>query len=590
MRLRDKIICFLCVVLAVGLFIVAGSQLDDINDQRREMKLVSNEPLENAPPSLAFATVAMGAFRGLVVDVLWMRAERLKQQGQFFDAKQLAEWITTLQPRFGEVWVFQAWNMAYNISVAMPDTQPQERWKWVQNGYQLLRDQGIPQNPRNISIYLELARIFQHKIGGISDESHKYYKIKLAESMQALLGPADRQYFEALAEAPADLQQIEADEKVAEIINKLSAADSIFTDKENLTNNYLTLRQNPQKFEPNAFAVIDAFRGSKALEKLDIFAKANHLRNQWKLDPAHMQKLNKKYGPVDYDDPNNHLPLDWRHPDTHAIYWASKGLEMAATGQYSPDESRTDRMLVQSLQNLYRNGTIYIYQEPVPIAPDAQNQSARQAYRKQIFLRPDLRMFMPYHEAALAGLEKYEKLKQGSYAGQKIGHKNMLTNAIFSFYQAGHIKQAQRVLNILRQYYPSPEHDAPLVTFVRNRLKKELVSIGLKDAKEMIELLLRESYFRYAMRDDDEAASREKIAKDVYDLYQAPRADVDRINLPDFKMLRYFALQDFFSDPQYPVGLRRALVGRIKVEKPELAEQFKQHEMRMIQQQQQQNQ
>ena len=90
--------------MAAALFTVAAGQLDYINNTRSELNLVSNEPLENAPPSLAFATVAMGAFRGLVVDILWIRAERLKQEGQFFDAKQLAEWITTLQPRFVSVW------------------------------------------------------------------------------------------------------------------------------------------------------------------------------------------------------------------------------------------------------------------------------------------------------------------------------------------------------------------------------------------------------------------------------------------------------------------------------------------------------
>jgi hypothetical protein len=97
MRLRDKIISVVCVILAAFLIIAAGMQLDYINSQRQEMKLTSNEPLKNAPPSLAFATVAMGAFRGLVVDVLWLRADKLKEQGQFFDAKQLAEWITTLR-------------------------------------------------------------------------------------------------------------------------------------------------------------------------------------------------------------------------------------------------------------------------------------------------------------------------------------------------------------------------------------------------------------------------------------------------------------------------------------------------------------
>ena len=153
MRGRDLVILLISLTIAAGLLYASGAQLDYINTQRKEMGLVINPPLENAPPSLVFATVAMGAFRGLVVDILWMRADKLKEEGQFFDAKQLAQWITKLQPRFAAVWEFHAWNMAYNISVAIPASQPDQRWQWVRNGYELLRDEGIPTNPKSIQLY-----------------------------------------------------------------------------------------------------------------------------------------------------------------------------------------------------------------------------------------------------------------------------------------------------------------------------------------------------------------------------------------------------------------------------------------------------
>ncbi|MCK5173791.1 MAG: hypothetical protein KAR47_10395, partial [Planctomycetes bacterium] len=89
MRLRDTLIIILCFAVGIGLLFGASTRLDTIGDAREQMGLVSTTALQNAPPSLAFATVAMGAFRGLVVDILWMRAEKLKEEGQFFDAKQL---------------------------------------------------------------------------------------------------------------------------------------------------------------------------------------------------------------------------------------------------------------------------------------------------------------------------------------------------------------------------------------------------------------------------------------------------------------------------------------------------------------------
>jgi len=545
------------------------------------MKLIINEPLENAPPSLAFATIAMGAFRGLVVDVLWMRAERLKEQGQFFDARQLAEWITTLQPRFAAVWEFQAWNMAYNISVAIPATQPEERWRWIKNGYELLRDQGIPLNPRSILLYLELARIFQHKIGGISDDVHKYYKLQLALAMEPLLGPADNEMFAALAKAPSDWKQIANDPNVTPLITALKAADKTFDVDEEFVSNYLSLRQNPDRYKPEAFDVIDYFRGTNALSKFDIFAKAYHLRNTWKLDPALMQELNQLYGPVDWNDPNGHLPLDWRHADTHAIYWAIKGLRIAGRGEYSADETNTDRIVLHSLQNLFRNGKMFIYEVPAQATAESSSQLPLKPM-KGIFLRPDLRMFEPYNKAVMATIEKYKELEGGGYSSMQIGHRNMLKNAILSFYQAGHTRQAQKMYDQLRQLYPMDEFKVPLVIFARSRLREELSSIGLNDAKEIIQMLLQEGYFRYAMRDDDEAFGREKMAKEIYDFYQSTYKDQDRVNLPDLKLLRYFALIDFLNDQQYPLSLRLALRGRIKIERPDLSKQLEQQEQIML--------
>jgi hypothetical protein len=596
MRLRDKIISVVCVILAVFLIITAGMQLDYINSQRQEMKLISNEPLKNAPPSLAFATVAMGAFRGLVSDVLWMRADKLKEQGQFFDAKQLAEWITTLQPRFSAVWAFQAWNMAYNISVAIPPSQPEQRWQWVKNGYELLRDQGIPLNPKSILLYRELSNIFQDKIGSIRDDDHKYYKLQLVLAMEPLLGPADEPYFKALAQAPADMQQITTDANIVSFINALKSADKAFVNEGDFVNNYLSLRQKPDRFTPEASKVIDNFRGTAAFKKFDIFAKAYYLRNTWKLDPVLMQQINNNYGPVDFGDPNKHLPLDWRHPDTHAIYWAIKGLQVAGGDKkFSADQANTDRIVVHSLQNLFRYGKIFIADvQPREIEASSLQTplttAKGQTPTKEVFLRPEMRMFEPYNKAVMDIIEKYkvyEGYHGGTYLSMQDGHRNMLQNALLAFYQAGHVTEAQKIYEQLRQLYPRDEFKVTFIEFIKNRFRDELRSITIQDAQEMIQVMLQESYFRYAMRDDDEAFGREKIAKEVYDYYQASSGDEYRVSLPEFKLMKYLALVDFLYDEQYPPDLKNGLLGRIKVERPELYEQLKQQSDQFEKQQQQ---
>ncbi|MGD0596571.1 MAG: hypothetical protein ABSA64_03490 [Sedimentisphaerales bacterium] len=600
MRLRDKLIIAVCVVLAVALLTVAGMRLDFINSQRVEMKLISNEPLQNAPPSLAFATVAMGAFRGLVVDVLWMRADKLKEQGQYFDARQLAEWITVLQPRFAQVWAFQAWNMAYNISVAIPAEQPDQRWQWVKNGYELLRDKGIPLNPKSIGLYRELGRIFQHKIGSNSDDDHKYYKLQLALAMEPLLGKADNAWFESLANAPADWGRIAADTDVAPFIAALKAADKSFEDDLRFVGNYLSLRQNPARFDPAAFKVIDRFRGTKTLEKFDVFAKAWQLRNVWKLDPVLMLELNRTYGPTDFNDPNKHFPLDWRHPDVHAIYWAVQGLRVAGKkdvvkvgrGVFPVDEINTDRIVAHSLQNLFRYGKIFIYDvNDNPPLPQGSQAAAAPRPTKDIFLRADFRMFDPYNKAIMEIIRKYSAGDDKSDDSHMIQHRNMLTNALTMFYQAGHRQKAQKIYDYVRQLYPRPEFNEPAVeSYIIQQIRKDLKTITITKAMDTIMPMLREAYFRYALRDDDASYAIEKMAEDIYNVYTKEYGDEARLRLPEFKVMRFNAILDFFNDQEYPLTMRQNLIARIKVEKPQLAEQFAQMEQQMLQESQQEQQ
>jgi hypothetical protein len=585
MRSRDIITLSVCIVVAISLCIAAGVQLDPINKQRQDMNLIIDQP-ENIPPELIFATIATGAFRGLVVDVLWMRADKLKEEGQFFDARQLAEWITILQPRFASVWVFQAWNMAYNISVAIPASEFDQRWRWVRNGYELLRDEAITKYKlTDIEIYEELARILQHKMGGLSDDDHKYYKLQLALMMDPLLNSEDNHltrkdnlYFDAIAKVPPDWQKILEDPNIASLVEALKSADDAFSDEETFAATYLALRENSKRFKEAAATAIDRVRGTEALKKFDLFAKAYELRHTWKLDPNFMRELNQRYGPIDFTDPNIHYPLDWRLPDTQAIYWAAEGLRIAErdpTREIKANETNTDRLISNSLQNLFRNGKLYIHDVPVTARADnSVAESQAQTVVREVFLRPDFRMFDSYNKLRLRVIEKYKDDK-GTYKTMQDGHRNMLKNAVLLFYQAGHKRPAQRIYNELRKLYPMDEFKSPIVdVYAKKRFNEEFESITINDAKEMIIAVLREAYFRLALRDDDEAAAKENLAREIWNHYQSKYRDENRIDLPELTVLRYTALQDFLEDGQFSYNLRLGLLARIENEKPDLYKQL----------------
>jgi hypothetical protein len=172
--------------LAAVLFCVVAQMQARLNVDRKEMGLTKMDPLENAPPALAFTTVALGGFRGLIANALWMRLSNLQEEDKYFEMVQLADWITKLQPHMVAVWQFQAWNMAYNISVKFKSHE--DRWHWVQRGIELLRDEGLHYNPNETRIYRDLSWLYQHKIGAYLDDAHMLYKLRWAQEMQGVLG------------------------------------------------------------------------------------------------------------------------------------------------------------------------------------------------------------------------------------------------------------------------------------------------------------------------------------------------------------------------------------------------------------------
>jgi hypothetical protein len=232
----------LLILLAVLCLLGSGLTQNALNTDRARLGLTRMEPLDNAPPVLAFTTVALGGFRGLISNALWIRMNKLQEEDKFFEMKQLGDWITKLQPTFVQVWTVQAWNMAYNISVKFQDAA--DRWRWVRAGLELLRDNGLRYHPNELLIYRELAWFFQHKMGQNLDDAHNYYKTHWALE---------------------DMARVFGDGKARPSLEPLL---------------------NPQTDEDRA--------------------RLATLKNVYKMDPKLMQKLDEEFGPLDWRLPEAH--------------------------------------------------------------------------------------------------------------------------------------------------------------------------------------------------------------------------------------------------------------------------------------------
>jgi len=140
---------------------------------------------EDVPPELSIA-MAMGVFRSVLIDMIWLRANELQQERRFMEIVQLYDLVGKLQPHNPKVWRYIGWNMSYNISVAYPPGE--DRWRWVRNGLQRLLLDGLRYNPHSMEIYEETSWILGHKMGRNLDDSHLIYKLKFYESIRDIMG------------------------------------------------------------------------------------------------------------------------------------------------------------------------------------------------------------------------------------------------------------------------------------------------------------------------------------------------------------------------------------------------------------------
>ena len=189
----------LAILLIATLFLAAAGSLNiHLFEQRAAQHLTQAPPTQNMPPAVAFTTVALGGFRGILADILWMRAGSLQDEGRYFELVQLSDWIVKLQPRSPPIWAYHAWNMAYNLSALM--SAPAEKWRWVRNGITLLRDEGMAYNPGSARLHQELAWLFLHKLGTSDDSAAAYYRAQWTAEVDAGSVPLD----------PARVAQIES--------------------------------------------------------------------------------------------------------------------------------------------------------------------------------------------------------------------------------------------------------------------------------------------------------------------------------------------------------------------------------------------
>lgn len=108
-----------------------------------------------------FGTVVLSGFRPLAVDILWIRANDLFRQRQYYQLLSLYELIAALEPHFESAWVFNASNLAFSLSSL--ESTDRAQWEWVRRGL-LFAQEGYTKNPSSDQICFAIAWIYYFRV------------------------------------------------------------------------------------------------------------------------------------------------------------------------------------------------------------------------------------------------------------------------------------------------------------------------------------------------------------------------------------------------------------------------------------------
>ncbi len=474
--------------------------------------------------------------------------ETLKTEGRYFELVQLARWACDLAPNIPAVWDMQAWNMAYNISCQI-DNLP-DRWRWVWSAIELLRDEGIPNNPNSFELYQSLAWTIFHKIGEQDDFAHPFYKQKLATLMQEVLGGGgDEATLEAMVAAPRTREELLKDADVRRFVEGCSV------DGYDIVDGYFeTLYETPSV----PMKVVDLVRDPRnaaALAKVALFARARKLRDVYKMDPKIMLELRDEYK----DSEGHPAPFDWRSPYPHAIYWANMGLRkldafvdrmrtaaeesgrklptraprgkgdpFGAEPLYSFQRASLERTIYYSMQSLVSRGRVLF-----DMKGDIMLDNG-----------PDFR----FADAALPLYEKNSESMDPRYAETvKQAYGIFLTNAVVQFSINEDSTKAHQYYDMLKQKFP--EIVKPYKgydDFLEDQFRQTVSALTFQGCRNMVRAYVMEALISASLGENQDAIALENEAKKLAD-HWVDREDSSLRGLINYDAIKESAIVDVFT-------------------------------------------
>jgi hypothetical protein len=242
-----------------------------------------------------------------------------------------------------------------------------------------------------------------------------------------------------------------------------------------------------------------------------------------------MKKVDDTYG-----------PLDWRMPETHAIYWAMLGLEKA-----KKEELITlRRVIYQSMQLAFQRGR-YIENKA-----DGELEA----------MAPNLDIIPNANRAYQDMMEQDAEMRDHI----QTGHRNFLKQAVYFLFLHNRVADAAKWFAYVKQRYPEAiPAEQSLDEYAIAQVTTDVGETSHTRVRAALDGLLINSFYNLAMGEDAQAVGYHNLALKVWQSFQEKvEVSKNRVGLPPFNRIKE-EVQERVLDPEQGI-LSPLLVAQLR--------------------------
>ena len=174
---RTRFTYSLVALFALGMLLVQVPLQNAVNSRRPEVfdpnRRDPNGSLANIKGPTPVLIAALGGFRTVAADLLWLKVDQLWDGGAWYLIPSVLESVVQLDPHFLLGWQVYGWRLAYNLNAE--SVLEVDRRYWLDQGIQVLQ-RAVAMNPESWDMTFELGWTYYDRAHDMPKAAEYFYR------------------------------------------------------------------------------------------------------------------------------------------------------------------------------------------------------------------------------------------------------------------------------------------------------------------------------------------------------------------------------------------------------------------------------